>query len=753
MVFVGSKEVAMTVSDHPPPTAYLLEAMLQSSPGAAAYLDRGFRIVYVNRAFVELCQRAPEDLVGHDLFVLYPDAEREAIFQQCCNSGNVGTFHEKPFIFSDQPARDVFYLNWTLTPIKDDGGEVTGLVVWLSEVTHERATSQRTALIAAAIDASEEVVFLWSLGGTISAWWKGARMLYGFTEHEALGANPHTLLRSETSEPWPVIEAHVRAHGHWEGEIWHTAKSGRRICVLGHLALLHPDSNSALVVETNRDITVRLQAEEELRASERRFVLFMNNSPAIAWAKDADGRHVYLNRTYERQLGVRLEDWRGKTDFQLWPPEVAQVFRDNDLAVLRHKREVEVIEETRGPDGRVREWLSCKFPFMDASGAWFVGGVGIDLTDRLRAERELRRSDERKSEFLAMLSHELRNPLAPIASSIFVLEHSESGGEHVRRAQAIIKRQVEHITRLVDDLLNATRIARGKIELECEHLDLVDLVQRTVADHHDIFEKNGIALDLSVPRHPIWLRGDATRLAQILSNLLGNALKFTERGGRVSVDLSEGDGITVLQVRDDGIGIAPDARALIFEPFGQATQGLDRRRGGLGLGLAVAKGLVELHHGSIEAASEGLGRGARFTIRLPTTAGPAVGVAPVAVAAPVRHRVLVIEDNADSAEALQALLELCGHEVRVASNGPDGIRIAHDVRPQVVLCDIGLPGMDGYAIANAFRTDSELRSTFLIALTGYARQEDVARATAAGFNRHLAKPVSPERLMELISYV
>jgi two-component system CheB/CheR fusion protein len=219
------------------------------------------------------------------------------------------------------------------------------------------------------------------------------------------------------------------------------------------------------------------------------------------------------------------------------------------------------------------------------------------------------------------------------------------------------------------------------------------------------------------------------------------------------MDLSEGDGVAVLQVRDDGIGIAPDALALIFEPFGQATQGLDRRRGGLGLGLAVAKGLVELHRGTIEAASEGPGRGARFTVRLPTTGRSAVGVAPAAVAAPVRHRVLVIEDSADSAEALQTMLEMCGHEVRVASNGPDGIRIAHDVRPQVVLCDIGLPDMDGYAIANAFRADSELRSTFLVALTGYARQEDVARAAAAGFNRHLAKPVSPERLIELISSV
>jgi PAS domain S-box-containing protein len=742
----------MTVSDHPLPTAYLLEAMLQSSPSAAAYLDRDFRIVHVNRAYAELSRRAPEDLVGHNRFELFPDPESEAIFRECRDSGSSRTIHEKPFTFADQPARGVLYFNWTLTPIKDDVGKVIGLVVWVREVTDERAARQRTALIADAVDASEEVVFLWSLGGTISAWWKGARMLYGFTEQEALGADPHTLLRSGASEPWPVIEAQVCAHGHWEGEIWQTTKSGRRICVLGRLALLRPDNNSALVVEVDRDITDRLQAEEQLRASERRFVSFMNNSPAIAWAKDADGRHVYLNSAYERQLGVRLEDWRGKTDFQLWPPEIARVFRDNDLAVLHHKRAVEVIEETRDPDGRVREWLSCKFPFMDATGAWFVGGVGLDLTDRLRAERELRRADERKSEFLAMLSHELRNPLAPIASSIFVLEHSAPGSEHVRRAQAIIKRQVEQVTRLVDDLLDATRIARGKIELEREHLDLVDLVQRTVADHHDIFENNGIGLDLSVARHPIWLSGDATRLAQILGNLLGNAAKFTERGGRVCIDLSEGDDVAVLQVRDDGIGIVPDVLSLIFEPFEQAAQGLDRRRSGLGLGLAVAKGLVELHHGNIEAASEGLGRGARFTIRLPTTAGPAVGIAPLAAAASARHRVLVIEDNADSAEALQAVLELGGHEVRVASSGPEGIRIAHDLRPQVVLCDIGLPDMDGYAVANAFRTDSELRSTFLIALTAYARPEDVARATAAGFHRHLAKPVSPERLMELISY-
>ena len=278
----------MTVSDHSPPSAYLLEAMLQSSPSAAVYLDRDFRIVYVNRAFAELCRRAPEDLVGHDRFVLYPDAESEAIFQQCRDSGSARTIHEKPFTFADQPARGVLYFSWTLTPIKDGVGKVTGLVAWLRDVTHEREARQRTALIADAIDASGEVVFLWSLGGTISAWWKGARMHYGFTEQEALGADPHTLLCSVASEPWPVIEAHVRAHGHWEGELWQTTKSGQRICVLGHLALLRPDDNSALVVEANRDITDRLQAEERLRASERRFVSFMNNSPAIAWAKDTE---------------------------------------------------------------------------------------------------------------------------------------------------------------------------------------------------------------------------------------------------------------------------------------------------------------------------------------------------------------------------------------------------------------------------------------------------------------------------------
>jgi signal transduction histidine kinase/CheY-like chemotaxis protein len=365
---------------------------------------------------------------------------------------------------------------------------------------------------------------------------------------------------------------------------------------------------------------------------------------------------------------------------------------------------------------------------------------------------ELRETDRRKNDFLGMLSHELRNPLGPIRNSLYLLERSDPAGVQAQRARAVLDRQVEHLTRLVDDLLDVTRISRGKVEIARAPLDLREVVRRTCDDYRSLFEGAGVELSLSFSPTPICAEVDATRMAQVAGNLLQNAVKFTPGGRRVEVSVGTQEGQAELAVRDEGIGIDPAELERMFEPFVQAEQTLARTHGGLGLGLALVKGVVELHGGSVRAFSEGSGRGSTFVIRLPLATRDAA-VAGGERAGPRRDRarkVLIIEDNPDAGETLLEILEMSGHRVRLARDGNSGIALAQELEPDVVLCDIGLPDVSGYEVARALRTIDKLRSTRLIALTGYTQPGDKRRAQEAGFDAHLSKPPPLETLQEML---
>jgi PAS domain S-box-containing protein len=369
------------------------------------------------------------------------------------------------------------------------------------------------------------------------------------------------------------------------------------------------------------------------------------------------------------------------------------------------------------------------------------------------SERHLRELDEAKNEFLAVLSHELRNPLAPIKNSLYVLGRSAPGSVQAMRAQAVLDRQVNQLVRLVDDLLDVTRITRNKVQLRRERLELNELVRRTVEDQRSIFDQSGVRLDAELAPANVFVLADRERLSQVVGNLLQNAAKFTMRGGSVKVTVATDASAehAILRVADTGVGMQPETLARLFQPFVQAEQTLDRSRGGLGLGLALVKGLVELHGGEVSAQSEGLGKGTVFTVRLllDETAAAEVSAAPSSSSLS-RRRVLVVEDNDDAAESLRGVLELIGHEVAIARSGPEALQKARALAPEVVLCDIGLPGMDGYEVARAFRADEQLKDAFLVALSGYALPEDLQRAAAAGFAQHLAKPPSIEKLETLL---
>jgi CheY-like chemotaxis protein/two-component sensor histidine kinase len=314
----------------------------------------------------------------------------------------------------------------------------------------------------------------------------------------------------------------------------------------------------------------------------------------------------------------------------------------------------------------------------------------------------------------------------------------------------MMERQVGHLTRIVDDLLDVARITRGSIELQCERLDLARLVRETFEDRRRLLEEASLEPRLDVHESTIWVMGDHTRLTQAIANVLDNAAKFTPAGGKVTVRLlmDEHEREALLVVHDSGIGIAPEVLPRVFDVFAQADRSLARTRGGLGLGLTVARSIIELHGGTIEAASEGEGRGAKFVIRFPALVeSPALAKQLATSPATHRLRVLIIEDNRDSAEMLRLLLEAAGHEVAVAHTGPDGVNAAHAFEPHVVVCDIGLPGMDGFEVAETLRQDPAMASARLLAVTGYGSEADRLRTVRAGFDAHLVKPVDPEALL------
>ncbi len=367
------------------------------------------------------------------------------------------------------------------------------------------------------------------------------------------------------------------------------------------------------------------------------------------------------------------------------------------------------------------------------------------------ANAQLREEARRKNEFLAMLSHELRNPLAPIRNGLHLLGRAAPGSEPFHRAWGVVDRQVAHLTKLVDELLDLTRITRNKIQLAPERLELNEAVRRAVEDHRALFQGAQVRLELEPNPEPLHVDADPTRLAQIMGNLLQNAVKFTPPGGRTRVSVGVDRGHAEVRVADDGVGMTAEVLAALFQPFVQADQTLDRSQGGLGLGLAMVKGLAQLHGGAVEARSDGPGRGSEVVVRLPLSpTAPAGAGASDRPEAP-RRRILVIEDNVDAAQSLADVLELGGHEVAVAYDGPAGLARARAFKPEFVFCDIGLPGMDGFEVARAFRSDEALDGAYLVALTGYALPEDQERAVQAGFRRHLAKPPSLEAILELLA--
>jgi signal transduction histidine kinase/DNA-binding response OmpR family regulator len=390
----------------------------------------------------------------------------------------------------------------------------------------------------------------------------------------------------------------------------------------------------------------------------------------------------------------------------------------------------------------------------------YAGRAAIAL-DNARLYREVQEADRRKNEFLSMLAHELRNPLAPIRNGVHLLRTAGGSDSHVREVRDMMDRQVQHLVRLVDDLLDLSRITRGKVRLQTEPLEVADVLARAVETCRPLIDERRHRLDVALPPGPLRVQGDAVRLAQVVGNLLNNAAKYTEDGGYLRLSAGREGDEAVVRVRDTGMGIPAEMLGSVFELFTQVDHSLDRSQGGLGIGLTLVRQLVELHAGKVEAHSDGPGRGSEFVVRLPllkyegqrTKDKDGASVGPSSFVLRTSRRVLVVDDNQDAAESLGLLLEVSGHEVRVCHDGASALRAAEEYRPEAVLLDIGLPGMDGYEVARRLRACPATRGALLVALTGYGQAEDQRRARAAGFDHHLIKPADIEALAGLLASV
>jgi PAS domain S-box-containing protein len=490
-----------------------------------------------------------------------------------------------------------------------------------------------------------------------------------------------------------------------------------------------------------------------LRQSEQRLRALADSMTPLAWTARPDGSITWFNRRWYEYTGTTFEQLAESGCHIVHDPATLPDVRRRWKEAITTGTTFEMEFPLRNADGKFRRFLTRAFPLKDSRDnvtQWF--GTHTDVTELVEAHEALRESDRRKNQFIAVLSHELRNPLAPIRSSLYLLEHASQDSPQFARAREVIDRQTQHLTRLVDDLLDATRISQGKIELRRARIDAREVVRRACDDHRAAFHERDVELRVE-ELGPAWIDADETRIAQVVGNLLHNAVKFSRAGGTVVVRVGTAGDHAEIRVRDDGIGISADLLPRVFEPFVQAYDGLARTAGGLGLGLALVKSLVELHGGSVHARSAGVDRGAEFILTFPLAPAPErAPPSPVPVSAPRREpaRVLVIEDNLDSARTIADVLALEGHQVQVATDAQSGIAMARELKPDVIVCDIGLPDMDGYELVRTLRADDQLRSTRFIALSGYAQPEDRQRAIEAGFDTHLSKPAAIDTLLALV---
>ena len=610
-------------------------------------------------------------------------------------------------------------------------------------------------------DVEGSAIVLLDPAGRISSWNRGAQQITGFSERDVFGKNVSVLHTPEavaSGQPRLELDA-AREKGRFVNEGLRVRKDGTTFRAGTELtAVRSADGEILWFLEISRDLTEQRQHEAALRESEERFRLLVDGVQEYAiFMLDPDGNIASWNRGAEMIKGYAASEIIG-THFSRFYAEQAVVQGKPAWELEMAKRYGSVEDEgwRIRKDGS-RFWANVIITALRDNEGRLRGFAKVtrDMTERRRVE-ELEEADRQKDQFLALLAHELRNPLAPIRTALDVLRQPNATLADSAQAREIAERQLRHMARLLDDLLDVSRIRAGHIELRKEVLDLGAALRSAADASRSVIDERGHTLTIEQPDSPIRVHADPVRLEQILGNILNNAAKYTDPGGQITMSAKDVNGEAVIRVQDTGIGIEPLMIPRVFDLFVQIERRTQFSAGGVGIGLSLVKKLVELHGGRVEAFSAGPGRGSEFVVLLPTVKGAPLpdrtgADASQGPAARGALRVLLVDDNADSADGLALLLQLQGYEVRVAYDGERALETARAFRPHVALLDIGMPTMDGYELARRLRAASETQHTKLIAMTGWGREDDQQKGREAGFAHHLVKPFEPSALERLLA--
>jgi PAS domain S-box-containing protein len=687
-------------------------------------------------------------------------------------------------------------------PIRDDAGRILGVVLVFRDATKEREATQALGRLAAIVASSHDAMLSKSMDGAITSWNAGAERLYGYSAHEAIGRPIEMIVPPDRKDEFRQIMEQLRRGQRIEQlDTVRRRKDGSLIDVSLQSAPLYNREGEIIGASTvARDITERKRSEQSLaflaeisrtlaaltdresalvRAT-RMMVPFFADWCIIYMVTDDGGIQsaAYAHREPEKEklveqlLAQYPIDWNtdmatvralrtGTTQF------VADV-PDGHIGRIAQNEEDRALIELLGPRSvisaplriRSRTVATITFVATDARRRYTSADVGLaeelafrvaTAIDNAELLESVRAADRQKDEFLAMLAHELRNPLGAISYASTLMQASDADAQP--ELIEVVSRQVGNLAHLIDDLLDVSRISRGKIQLRNEPIDAATIARRAVAAARPLIEGKSHTFTLNIQSVPMPLLVDATRVEQIIVNFLTNAAKYTPDGGQISLCAEVQQGEAVIRVKDTGVGIPAEMLPRVFDLFAQADRSIDRSQGGLGIGLTVARRLAELHGGTVTAASDGVGRGAEFTLRLPLCGAPAEdngGVVAARDPHAVKLRILVVDDNRDTANMEAMLLKNLGHEVATAFDGLEALEAARTFSPDVVLLDIGLPELDGYGVAKRLREEG-MDSLVLVAVSGYGRLDDVQRSRDAGFNHHLVKPVKQQALIELLN--
>jgi PAS domain S-box-containing protein len=536
-----------------------------------------------------------------------------------------------------------------------------------------------------------------------------------------------------------------------------------------HDSLREPEEIIRAIREGEIDaLVVSAQGQEEIYAVQRYASVYRQlveeSLPYGVWLADEHGKLIHVSRQFLEWVQTDLEQMQAKGQFHFLPEEEQRVFAERWQHCLATSQPCDFEYTIHRTDGAKRIiWThGIRTSSHDGTPCW--AGINLDVTEHKFVREELRRKakqleevDRRKDEFLALLGHELRNPLAVIHHGLHLLETKASDPATLPKALRPMLNQLNHLRRLVDDLLDVSRISRGTIELRKQHVELGTVVHNAIASVRTLLESEQKRIVLSLPQVPVFLEADPVRIEQVFANLLSNAIKFTHATGLIEITATPQNGSVEVQVKDDGIGIAPEALATVFDMFVRSDLALDRSRGGLGIGLSLVRNLVEMHGGDVTAHSEGAGKGSEFVLRLPISASqaeqsPPPREEPASTVRKDRVRVLMAEDSMELAEVLGMVLESWGYEVIATHDGPSTVEASRVHAPDVVLLDVGLPGLDGYEVARRVRAHQGPQP-LLVAVTGYGQQMDRARSSAAGFDYHLVKPADMAELQQILARV